>query len=91
MAESVRLTARRAQGRLGFRFSSPRAFQTRSRLGFWFGIPRVFQPRPLGLGWARCWSSRVEIAQPALSEGRRLAGAAQPRNTRLLSARAMFR
>jgi hypothetical protein len=81
----VRLTAHTARGRLGFRFSSRRVFQARPQLEFRFGTPRAFQPRPLGLGRARSWGSRVEIAKPALSKGRangRCNKAAQARRAR---------
>jgi hypothetical protein len=37
--------------------------------GFRFSS-RAFKPRPLDLGWARSWGSRVGIGQPALSKGK---------------------
>jgi|AntAceMinimDraft_1070359.scaffolds.fasta_scaffold129312_1 hypothetical protein len=40
------------------------------QLGFGFGILRNFQARPLGLGRARSWGSRVGITQPALYKDR---------------------
>jgi hypothetical protein len=58
-AVSVRLTAHRARGRLGFRFSSPRAFQMR----------RVVNARPALLKGSRMASAARPRAHDALVAG----------------------